>query len=229
VYGKAMNTRETDMRSFLLKSVSLLGMAVTAIDPTFAQAPPSVFEGVAASPLPIQAANNSNNTNALPKSGGVAAPAPGTIVVHLNGRVAFYGVAESTSLDKTPGTGSTNAGAAKLSNYGTVGFMRLYPGVDAMATNGLRYGASVEIRQNFGPTSNSTASSGSSANSSSSTLFVRRAFAYFANDTLGILRVGQGDGPIGLFDLGVTTFQNFDTGGWDNDSRGLLPSNANVT
>ena len=30
-----------------------------------------------------------------------------------------------------------------------IGYFRLYPGVDALATNGLRYGAIVEIRQNF--------------------------------------------------------------------------------
>jgi hypothetical protein len=107
--------------------------------------------------------------------------------------------------------------------------MRLYPGIDAMATNGLRYGASVEIRQNFGPTAGSTANSGESANTFSSTLFVRRAFTYFASDHLGLVRLGQADGVIGLFDGGVTTFQNFDTGGWDGDFSGSIPGNANLT
>jgi len=106
--------------------------------------------------------------------------------------------------------------------------MRLYTGVDAMATNGLRYGGSIELRQDFGPTAGSTANSGGSANSFNSTVFVRRAFIYLANDSFGILRVGQGDGIIGLFDLGVTTFQNFDTGGWDSDLTGTIPGNAQL-
>jgi hypothetical protein len=97
-----------------------------------------------------------------------------------------------------------------------------------MATNGLRYGASFELRQDFGPTAGSTANSGGSANSFSSTVFVRRAFTYFAADKFGIVRLGQGDGPIGLFDNGVTTFQNFDTGGWDSDLTGTVPSSAQV-
>ena len=52
--------------------------------------------------------------------------------------------------------------------------------MDAVATNGLRYGGSVELRQNFGPTAGSTASSGGSADTFNSTLFVRRAFVYAA-------------------------------------------------
>jgi predicted porin len=142
----------------------------------------------------------------------------------LNGRVAFGAVDSKTNLDNVSG----GVPAAKLDPYSFVGFMRLYPGVDGMATNGLRYGASIEIRQDFGPTAGSTANSGGSANSFSSTLFVRRAFAYFASDKLGLIRLGQGDGPIGLFDQGVTTFQTFDTGGWDGDFSGSLPLNANV-
>ena len=107
--------------------------------------------------------------------------------------------------------------------------MRLYSGMDGMAANGLRYGASIELRQDFGPVNGNTLNSGSSANSFSSTVFVRRAFIYTASDRFGILRMGQGDGVIGLFDNGVTTFQNFDTGGWDGDFSGSIPANANLT
>jgi hypothetical protein len=177
---------------------------------------------VIASPQPVQAANN-NNSSVIPGD-GIPRPAPGTIVIHLNGRVVTGVVDSKTSLDNV----STGAPPAKLDPFSILGFVRLYPGIDAVATNGLRYGASAEIRQDFGPTAGRTANSGGSANSFSSTLFVRRAFTYIASDKFGLVRLGQGDGPIGLFDLGVTTFQNFDTSGWDGDFSGSLPLNANV-
>ena len=219
------------MRKLLLSGVPILATFPLQVGSGLAQTipntvPPNVLEGVAATPLPIQAANNSNNRSVLPQPNGVANPAPGTIVVHLNGRVLFGLVAESSSLDVFKAT--PTAAPSKLDPIGTVGFMRLYSGVDGMATNGLRYGASFELRQDFGPTAGSTANSGGSANSFSSTVFVRRAFTYFAADKFGIVRLGQGDGPIGLFDNGVTTFQNFDTGGWDSDLTGTVPSNAQV-
>jgi predicted porin len=186
--------------------------------------PPNMTQGVVTTSLPVQPANNANNSSVIPLSNGIANPGPGTVVIHLNGRVAFGAVAESSTIDKTGG-----AAAAKLDPVSFIGFMRLYPGFDGMATNGLRYGASVELRQNFGPSAGSTANSGSSANTFSDTVFVRRAFAYFAGDRFGLVRLGQGDGVIGLFDGGVTTFQNFDTGGWDGDFSGSIPANANLT
>jgi hypothetical protein len=97
-----------------------------------------------------------------------------------------------------------------------------------MTANGLRYGALAELRQDYGASAGSTANSGGSANSFSSTLYVRHAFAYVATDRLGLLRLGRGDGVIGLFDLGVTTFQNFDTGAWDSDLTGRIPANAQL-
>jgi predicted porin len=212
------------MRELLLATTTVLASITCYGNVTMAQtAPPAPTEGVVASPLPVQAANNSNNSSVIPGD-GFPKPAPGTIVIRLNGRVAV-GLAESkTTLDEVSGV----APAAKLDPTSLIGFLRLFPGVDAMATNGLRYGAAIEIRQDFGPTVGNTANSGGSANSFSSTLFVRRAFTYLASDNLGIVRLGQGDGPIGLFDLGVTTFQTFDTGGWDGDFSGSIPLNANV-
>ncbi|MGC1298471.1 MAG: porin [Alloacidobacterium sp.] len=222
------------MRGFLLtgSAVALLSMTTINVDTALAQTgsqnpPPNVMEGVAATPLPIQSANNSNNRSVLPQSNGIANPTPGSIVVHLNGRVLFAGVVESSTLDVFKAT--PNLPPAKLDAFGTVGFMRIFSGVDAMATNGLRYGASIELRQDFGPAAGSTANSGGSANSFSSTVFVRRAFTYLATDKVGIIRLGQGDGPIGLFDLGVTTFQTFDTGGWDSDLTGTVPGNAQLS
>jgi predicted porin len=213
------------MRELLLATTAVLAPTIVLSTAATAQiSPPNMTQGVITTPLPVQAANNSNNSAVVPVPNGVAAPAPGTVVIHLNGRVAFAAVDEASTLNKVSG-----AGGAKLDPFSFLGFMRLYPGLDAMASNGLRYGASIELRQNFGPTAGSTANSGSSANTFSSTVFVRRAFAYFANDRLGLVRLGQADGIIGLFDGGVTTFQTFDTGGWDGDFSGSIPANANLT
>jgi hypothetical protein len=79
----------------------------------------------------------------------------------------------------------------------------------------------VEIRENFGGANQTggTTAGGSggtatspSTNSSQQTLFVRRAFTYLANDNLGLVRIGQGDGVIGLFDPCIFTTQCWDAG-----------------
>lgn len=207
--------------------VSLSGGATSFAQIVPPPLPPSASEGVVTAPLPVQAANNSNNHSVAPLPNGLANPTPGSVVIHINGRLETAAVVEGSSLNSFGG--APGLPAAKIDPFSLQGFARLYTGVDGVATNGLRYGASIEIRQDFGPAVGSTANSGGSANSFSSTLFVRRAFTYVANENLGILRAGQGDGIIGLFDLGITTFQNFDTGGWDGDFMGTIPSNAQVT
>ena len=93
--------------------------------------------------------------------------------------------------------------------------MRLYPGVDGMATNGLRYGASIELRENFPgsaaqPTPLLAPAPSGSTYTSGETVFVRRAFTYLAADNFGIVRFGQTDGVIGLFDPCI-----FYSGCWD--------------
>ena len=191
--------------------------------------PPSWNQGIVSKPGAVQSANNSNNSAAALGKPGKANPVPGSIVVNINARMVFYGAVEGSSLDQTAGTGPSNAGAAKLAPYMTLGFMRLYFGMDGMMTNGMRYGAAIEVRQNFGAATGSTANNQSSASTTGSTLFVRRAFSYLAGDQWGIARFGQGDSPLGIFDNGVTTFQNFDDGGWNGDVQAAIPSNAQVT
>ncbi len=106
-------------------------------------------------------------------------------------------------------------------------FARLYAGGDGMATNGLRYGAAIEIRQNFTGQISNTGSSGASGYSSLETLYVRRAFTYVAGENWGIVRVGQADGLIGIFDNGVTTFQFLPSGNLNGgDLQGNWPSNV---
>jgi len=96
-----------------------------------------------------------------------------------------------------------------------------------MATNGLRYGAAIEVRENFpGEQSGSSASTYLSLQ----TLYVRRAFTYVAGDNWGIVRLGQADGPIGIFDNGVTTFQFLPTGDFNGgDTQSFMPGNVPPT
>jgi len=116
--------------------------------------------------------------------------------------------------------GANGIGVVKLNPYALDSFMRLYFGADAMATNGLRYGAGIELRENFtGQISNNT-STGSSGYSSLSTVYVRRAFTYVAGEQWGIVRFGMADGVIGIFDNGVTSGQFLINGfgGGDNQN-----------
>ena len=98
--------------------------------------------------------------------------------------------------------------------------MRLYPGFDGMAANGLRYGASIELRENFGAADRNLIAAGTTggaanspgANDSGQTVYVRRAFTYLASDRAGLVRFGQGDGVLGLFDNCIFTTQCWDAG-----------------
>jgi len=150
---------------------------------------------IAQSPIPSQgqipgtwaagpALNNNNNTVAKAVPGADAIPTPGTVVVRINGGIWTGMDANFTSLDK----GSTNnpaANTAKLNPISAEARLWLYPGIDGMAANGLRYGAAAEIRENFmsgtaqgagGTTSGGTGAASASGNTSSQTLFMRRAF-----------------------------------------------------
>jgi predicted porin len=99
-----------------------------------------------------------------------------------------------------------------------------------MAANGLRYGAAMEIRENFAGEISNNGTSGASGQSSLQTLFVRRAFTYLAGDQWGLVRLGQADGLISLFDNGVTTFQFLPTNNLQNgdDFAMLTPTNSSV-
>ena len=166
--------------------------------------------------------------------GALANPTPGTIVVHFNGKVQvdFSGsgpvLTPSGDRDGPTGNrqcdhgasatslagilGNNGIGSVKLQPQNVESFARIYAGGDGMATNGLRYGAAIEIRQNFTGQISSNGSSGASGYASLETLYVRRAFTYVAGENWGIVRIGQADGLIGIFDNGVTTFQFLPTG-----------------
>jgi hypothetical protein len=227
------------MRKLLLASAATVGLVGTAM----AQTPPAPTEmlGIPSQPSTYLGGNNSLNSDGGPLPSSPAAPTPGTMTIHLNGRVwAYMGV---------QGGSSSVVNGNKVAPDQFIGYFRLYPGVDALATNGLRYGAIVEIRQNFlgqnyglnigngnvGAATplagNSTAgnySSSASGSSSASTLYVRREAVYMGTDQVGILRVGQDDGPFSQFDNGVTTFQ-FGTGAWNGDAPDNFVGSGIVT
>jgi hypothetical protein len=208
------------MRKFLLASVATLGTA-GLMSAAYAQAPvavgPAPTQGQAAwtpAASPPAGANNNNNYQAPALPGPVANPTPGTIVVHVNGKVEVSGWAAWSSADSrlvaVPGApAGTPASSVKLQPVAIGAFAREYFGADGMATNGLRYGAAIELRENFTGQPNGASAS---TYSSLETVFVRRAFTYIAGEQWGILRAGQGDGLISIFDNGVTTFQFSPTG-----------------
>jgi Gram-negative porin len=252
------------MRKLLLASAAAFGAsagmlgvasAQTTAAPTLAPAQGMILQA----PNGGSGANNNNNyqTGMLP--GPFANPTPGSFVVRFNGAEWFYISMGGGNGFVTPATAS-NPGGEKLAPYNMFEYFRLYPGFDAMASNGLRYGGQTEIRENWSSNSNNGfqtaapgattkastaggtvtvpaagATAGSATNSTSSnsassftctqTLYVRRAFIYLAGDQWGMVRMGQTDGVNGIFDNGVTTFQNFDTGGWNGDTPNAVPGN----
>jgi hypothetical protein len=112
------------------------------------------------------------------------------MVVHINGRMlTFFGV---------EGSSASDVDGNKLAPEQFTGQFRLYPGVDALATNGLRYGAIVEIRQNFiGQTYGlsiapppGTTNGGAGANYSSSPSAARRSIsAPTTSASFGLVRM----------------------------------------
>jgi hypothetical protein len=125
--------------------------------------------------------------------------------------------------------GNSGTGNVKLQPLAIDSFARLYAGADGMATNGLRYGAAIEVRQNFTGQISNNGSSGASGYSSLETMYVRRAFTYVAGDQWGIVRLGQADGLIGIFDNGVTTFQFLPTGNLNGGDATNFPQGASAS
>jgi hypothetical protein len=217
------------MRKLLLASAAVLGATsgiASAQTPTPAAANMMMQPSQGQMPLPWSqgpTADNNNNSYGMPSTyagaaayGANAVPTPGTVVIRLNGKVEFDADVWGGSTQVTQGTAAVT-GSNKLNPITFGVFARLYPGVDGMATNGLRYGASIELRENFPgsvPQQTPLLSSAPSASaySSGETIYVRRAFAYLAADNIGLLRLGQGDGVIGLFDPCIFSGQCYDAG-----------------
>jgi outer membrane protein OmpU len=135
-----------------------------------------------------------------------AATAPGSVTVRLNGRVNWYAGIEGSTLDNNSSTG------VKTSTVNFLGYLRLYPGFDGVAANGLHYGAAAEIRINGGQSAGDE------------TLFVHQAYGYLGLPQLGQISFGQENGPVVLFETG--TFEGFNDGGWWGDIPAIVPGNA---
>jgi len=123
-------------------------------------------------------------------AGQTASPAPGTITVRLNGRFRAY-AAYTTDRD-------TDVNGKQVV-YAFGNYARLFPGFDGVAANGLKYGASLEIRQDNGGadarTGGGALGSISGRNQFRSTLYFRREFGYVGVDQFGTVRVGSTDLP----------------------------------
>jgi hypothetical protein len=226
------------MRKLLMASAAILGASSSL---AFAQLPvANPSQGQMAAPYGAgPAANNNNNSwgiantpsgsaaagplSTLYPPNTIAVPAPGTIVIRLNGRVEVDMAAIATTGNN--GVNNTVAGGSNgfKTNPVVIGtYMRLYPGFDGKAANGLRYGATIELRENFNsgvfsgsqttPVASTATATSPSANTSAQTVFVRRAFTYLASDQVGLVRFGQTDGVIGLFDPGIFTSASWDAG-----------------
>ena len=236
------------MRKILLTSAAVLG-GTTSLAHAQGSLVANPAQGQLAAPYGAgPAANNNNNawgtanTPSGSREAGAlstirapnvnAVPAPGTIVIRLNGRVEVDVTANFTSGNNSIGPNGTPSGY-KLNPVGIGTYMRLYPGFDGLAANGLRYGAAVELRENFyGGTSGTVNGGGTGAvtsasgNSSAETIFVRRAFTYLALDTAGIVRLGQGDGVISLFDPCIFTSACWDAGVGNFNGGGMQANTA---
>ncbi|MBC7799352.1 MAG: porin [Gemmatimonadaceae bacterium] len=165
-----------------------------------------------------------------------ASPAPGTVTVRLNGRFRFYGViAQDRDVDNNASgtaTGTVNAagqgtatGRNKQTNYGFGNYARLYPGFDGVASNGLRYGASLEIRQDQASGAGGGQFGGISAsNRSRAGLYFRREWGYIGTNQLGTIRFGNSDQPTSLYMTG--NFENFNDGGLNGDVPQFLGNSA---
>ena len=226
------------MRKLLMASAAVLGASSSL---ALAQKVANPNQGQFAAPYGAgPAANNNNNAwgTANTPTGSAAAgplstiyapnvdavPAPGTIVIRLNGRVESDIVANystgNVGITASPTGGRPNG--YKLNPVGVATYLRLYPGMDALAANGLRYGASAEVRTAFyagiaqsgggGASNTPGALTSASGNTSTETLFVRRAFTYLAADRAGIVRIGQTDGVVGLFDNCIFSSSCWDAG-----------------
>ena len=202
------------MRKLLLASVAGLGAwgaiasdasAQNAVQtPTQSNASYSTYSGGAALPA-------------------ASAPTPGTVVVRLNGRVRFYAY-DSNSRDASAVV-APNPQASKLDTYGFAEYGRLYPGFDGVAANGLKYGASLEIRQDTSGLAGGGSNGSISANDPKRAgLYFRRVWGYLGTDAVGTVRLGSTDQPTSLYLTG--NFENFNDGGWNGDLPGFIPGNV---
>jgi outer membrane protein OmpU len=194
------------MRKLLLAGVATFGASAAMVGMASAQnSPPpnpltmDALQGKMAVPENAGAYTfgDNNYMSGTMAKGGVANPTPGTMVIRLGARVFANASLSYSNLNQV--------GTDKLYAQQFAVYMRMYPGMDAMAANGLRYGAAFELRTNFGTPTGTTGANGGTGYTSTQTVYVRRDFMYVAGDSWGIIRFGQMDGLIGTYDNGGQT------------------------
>jgi len=196
------------MRNFLMAATAIAGVAVAMTGTAQAQMPNQ----------PIVSDSFGQNGN------GGDYPAPGTVTVRIRARVdveAGYGTDSGTvgkaGVTNLAGTGQAGNGYKNQGQFfGSA--VRIYPGADGVAANGLKYGGAIELRQSGG---------GGSGSSGSNTMFVRRSFLYFAGGW-GKVIAGANDGGLGQL-INVGALEAFDwTGGLNGSTQflngGVQPS-----
>jgi hypothetical protein len=133
-------------------------------------------------------------------------PAPGSITVTLNALVEAF-VFDATDSGTSAKANPVGTAGTKTATYGIATYSRLYPSFDGVLANGLKYGASIEIRHDN--------LSGGDAN-----LYNQREFLYVGTDKVGKFYIGSVVQPTEMFQVGNPA--NFNTGGWDGDLPGVF-------
>ncbi len=175
--------------------------------------PGAIFAALAAGAAPAQTAPPGTTYAVLPKAGIPRPPDPGTIAVSIGGLFQWLIGDMSTS--------GQSHGGQKLASASTLGFARLFFGMDGQSGNGIRYGSQFQIRENFGVPSGSAAPN---TGSGGSTLYVRTGYAYVGTPSFGTLKLGAAGGPQTAFGYGM--FESFNDGAWNGDAPDLVPSNT---
>ncbi len=218
------------MRKLLLAGAAMLSGTVGLASVASAQLMMTTNTGqpgVASAPMAINGNYGSASTD-IPSFGPPLSP--GTYTVRLGGRLVSY-IGVGADSGQSPGylnVTHTSAGTApntKLTNYGIGEYARLYPSVDGMAANGLKYGAFLEIRAD----TNSAPGGGvngsiSSTSATRGEMSYRRETVYLGTDQAGFVRIGSTDQPSSLFATG--TFENFDDGGWNSNIYEVFPATS---
>jgi len=179
------------MRKLLLAGIAAVGLAGVAQAQTQTVTDPVKDTGDSVSLAAV-----------TPYAGTVkaAAPGPGQMVVRLNGSMRYYFT--------YAGMGSTSNGDTKRASTHNTSFIRLYPGMDAVAANGLRYGVAAEIREDGG---SPAGASPTSETANRNGMYWRRAFGYVGG-SWGKIQFGMGDGPVSsmavgqMYELGDANF-----------------------
>ena len=218
------------MRKLLVATAALLGLAGPAfaaglieMNPT--TSPPSVGDATGVTTTPPKSGWNAPNFN----------PDPGKVIIRLDGLLAWdVGATGGTLNNGNVYTAGKITGTGKSQPFQYSGYFRLYFGIDGKLLNGMIWGANSEMRTNFAgetpPGYVGTGAFGSpGGNATATTYYVRRAYGYFGAPAWGLIRFGQGDGPLSLFTTpGITTGEAFSTGAWDGDVPDLMPGNASA-